>query len=143
MAPGTISAILATLDLKLVRGVRAALQDDAALAAATSLGPIPNPQTLGRDRFEPEPIIEPRRRITPTPYFEPRPVHHPEPRFEPNVELCPPCTPAPDDPGGCSPIEPPWKVRPWEQPVPIKREVKVVRVHPDIVHKGSLIDFFC
>lgn len=143
VAPSSISAIVATLDLKLVQGVRAALQDDAKLAAATALGPAPTPQSLGRDRFEPEPFIEPRKHITPTPHFEPRPIHHPEPKFAPGEDLYPPSSPLPEDPGGRCPIEPPWKVRPWEQPVPIKLEVKVVRVHPDIVHKGSLIDYFC
>ncbi len=142
MSPGNISAILATLDLKLVQGLRAALQDDVKHPAATALGPAPQ-QTLPRSRIEPEPFIEPRRHITPTPHFEPRPIHHPEPKFAPCEDLYCPSSPLPEDPGGKSPIEPPWKVRPWEAPVPIKLEVKVVQVRPDIVHKGSLIDFFC
>jgi hypothetical protein len=70
-------------------------------------------------------------------------VYHPDPTFAPTDWFCPPSSPAPEDPASVNPIEPPWKVRPWEQPVPMKLEVKVVRIHPDIVHKGSLIDFFC
>ncbi len=142
MAPGSVSAIVAMLDLKLVRGVRAALQDDAKHPAATALGPTPQ-QMLPRQRIEPEPYIEPRRHITPTPHFEPRPIHHREPTFAPGDALWSPSTPVVKDPGGESPIQPPWKVRPWEAPVPIKLEVKVVQVRPDIVHKGTLIDFFC
>ena len=143
MAPSSVSAIVAALDLQLVRGLRAALQDDIR-RGVHPLGPAPTQQLPGRQRIEPEPIIEPRRHIHPTPYFAPRPVHHPEPKFAPCDVFAPPsCTPLPEDPGGKCPIEPPWKVRPWEQPVPIKREVKVVVVRPDIVSKGSLIDFFC
>ena len=146
MAPSSVSAIVAALDLQLVRGLRAALQDDIR-HGVHPLGPAPTSQFLGRHRHEPEPVIEPRRHIHPTPHFEPRPVHHPEPKFAPREALdphaCPPCPPLPEDPGGTCAIQPPWKVRPWEQPVPIKREVKVVVVRPDIVSKGSLIDFFC
>ena len=143
MAPSSVSAIVAALDLQLVRGLRAALQDDIQ-RGVHPLGPAPTTHLLARQRIEPEPVIEPRRHIEPTPHFEPRPVHHPEPTFAPRDVLAPPsCTPLPEDPGGKCAIEPPWKVRPWEQSVPIKREVKVVVVRPDIVSKGSLIDFFC
>ncbi len=141
MAPGSISAIVATLDLKLVRGVRAALQDDIP-RGVHPLGPAPQ-QILPRQRIEPEPVIEPRRHITPTPHFEPRPIYHPEPKYAPADCFCLPATPLAEEPNGKSPIQPPWKVRPWETPVPIKLEVKVVQLRPDIVHKGSLIDFFC
>ena len=142
MSPGSVSAIVAALDLKLVQGLRAALQDDVP-RGVHPLGPAPN-QILPRPRIEPNPVIEPRQRITPAPRFEPRPVYHPAPRFEPRGHACPPPeAPLPEDPGGKCPIEPPWKVRPWETPVPIKLEVKVVQLRPDIVHKGSLIDFFC
>lgn len=144
MAPATIDAIVATLDLKLVQLIRAAMADDRK-HAATPLGPAPQ-DILPRERFHPEPRIEPRPHIHPTPYIEPRPVYHPTPRCEPRP--CP-CIPPPpgdalpkDDTGRCR-IQPPWKVRPWEAPVPMKREVKVVMVRPDIVSKGSLIDFFC
>jgi len=141
VAPSSVSAIVAALDLQLVRGLRAALQDDIQ-HGVHPLGPAPQ-QILPRQRIDPEPYIEPRRHITPTPHFEPRPVYHPEPKFAPGEDFCPPSSPLPEDPGGRCPIEPPWKVRPWEQPVPIKLEVKVVVVRPDIVSKGSLIDFFC
>jgi len=142
VAPSSIAAIVATLDLQLVRLVRAAMQDDGP-RAATALGPRPSPQPLPRRHIEPEPVIEPRRHIHPTPRYEPRPVIHPRPRIAPTEECCPPCEPAPEPPDGRCPIQPPWKVRPWEAPVPMKLEVKVVVIRPDIVSKGSLIDFFC
>ena len=142
MVPATISAIVATLDLKLVRLIRAAMQDDRK-HAVTPLGPAPQ-DILPRKRIEPEPRIEPRQHIHPTPYFEPRPVYHPTPRYGPRECPCPPpCDPLPKDDTGHCRIQPPWKVRPWEAPMPMKREVKVVVVRPDIVSKGSLIDFFC
>ncbi len=145
MAPSSVSAIVATLDLQVVRGLRAALQDDVP-RGAHPLGPAPQ-HVAPRQRDETELRIDPRPTVTPSPRFDPRPVHRPEPRFAPGECLCPPSDPLPapdgDGDGGRCPIEPPWKVRPWEAPVPIKLEVKVVTVRPDIVHKGSLIDFFC
>jgi hypothetical protein len=142
VGPSDISAILAVMDLKLVRGLRAALQDDIQ-HGVHPLGPAPQ-KILPRKVHEPDPRIEPRKVVHPTPYFEPRPVHHPEPKFAPHEDLFPPSTsPLPEDPGSKCVIQPPWKVRPWETPVPTKLEVKVVQLRPDIVHKGTLIDFFC
>src|SRR5438128_2501807 len=92
-------------------------------------------------RFEPRPVIHP------TPRFEPRPVAHPTPRFEPRPierasKTCPdgllpacsaPC--APEHPRiGKSPIQPPWKVLPWEKPLPPAPVVKVVIRRPDNVN---------
>ena len=143
MAPGSVSAIVATLDLKLVQMLRAAMADHGT-KAATALGPRPN-DVEPRKRFDPEPEIEPRQRIQPTPRIEPRRVYHPTPRYVANAEPPPPvcdASPSEPDPGRCK-IQPPWKVRPWETPVPMKSEVKVIVVRPDIVNKGSLIDLFC
>jgi hypothetical protein len=142
VAPSSVSAIVATLDLQLVRLIRAAMQDDGR-HAATALGPAPSPQPQLRQHFAPDPVYEPRRHIHPTPRYEPRPVIHPSPRIAPGGDCCVPCEPTPELPDGRCPIQPPWKVRPWDAPVPIKLEVKVVVVRPDIVSKGSLIDFFC
>lgn len=143
MAPAAINAIIAKLDLDVVRGLRAALNDDAKLALAAHA--LREARFEPRVRIEPEPVIEPRVRFHPTPHFEPRAVIYPRPRVAPLTDACPPCPPPPSEDaadGKCR-IEPPWKVRPWEAPLPIKREVKVVQVRPDVVSKGSLIDFFC
>jgi hypothetical protein len=46
---------------------------------------------------------------------------------------------------GRSPIEPPWKVLPWEQapePQPKIKIVKIVTPPPDRSHTGALIDCF-
>jgi hypothetical protein len=143
VAPASVSAIVATLDLQLVRLLRAAMADGA--QRATALGPAPtNVHIEPRKRLEPEPRFEPRTVYHPTPHFEPRPVYHPAARYVPTDPAAPLCdaSPTDPDPGRCK-IQPPWKVRPWEAPVPMKTEVKVVLVRPDIVNKGSLIDFFC
>jgi len=143
VAPASISAIVATLDLQLVRMLRAAMADDG--QRVTALGPAPNNANIEpRKRIEPEPRFEPRPVVHPTPRFEPRPVYHPTARYVPTVPDAPLCEASPTDPDpGRYRIQPPWKVRPWEGPVPMKLEVKVVVVRPDIVNKGSLIDFFC
>jgi hypothetical protein len=137
-----VGLIVAALDLQLVRLVRGAMAGGAGGAPVSGLGPAPNPALLhARRRVEPEPRFEPRPVIHPTPRFEPRPVIHAAPR----VELQP-CEP-PHEPEvpvrAKSPIEPPWKVLPWEHPPeqPAPR-VKLAIYRPDVVSKGSLIDFF-
>ena len=137
-----VGLIVAALDLNLVRLVRGAMADNPNGSPVSGLGPAPNPTLLhARRRVEPEPRFEPRPVIHPTPRFEPRPVIRPEPR----VELLP-CEP-PHEPEmpvrSKSPIEPPWKVLPWEQPPePPAPKVKLAIYQSDVVSKGSLIDFF-
>ena len=145
MEPAALSSlIVASLDLQLVRLVRGAMASPADSGEpASGLGPAP---TIIERRFrvQPEPEILPRRRIEPEPYVEPRQVIRPADRFEPGG--CEP-VPAPFEcytPPKRSPVEPPWKVLPWEEapcPPPPPR-IKVVVPPPDVVHKGSLIDFF-
>ena len=136
-----VSLIVAALDLKLVRLLRGAMADNPHGQPVSGLGPAPTNLSFGsRPRVEPEPRFEPRKRIEPTPHFEPRPVIRPEPRVEP------PLCEAPHEPEMPSrlksPIEPPWRVLPWEQPVQPAPKVKLTIVRPDVVSKGSLIDFF-
>lgn len=139
------SLLVASLDLQLVRLVRGAMATPAGSGApASGLGPAPT-IIERRFRIEPEPEILPRKRIEPEPYVEPRRVVQLPDRFEPSDRdgLAPP-------PYECyrpqtrSPIEPPWKVLPWEEPAcpPPPPKIKVVVPPPDVVHKGSLIDFF-
>jgi hypothetical protein len=40
------------------------------------------------------------------------------------------------------PLQPPWKAPPWEAPIPPAPQVKLVQYRPDIITKGSLIDFY-
>ena len=142
----SVGLVVAALDLKLVRLVRAAMRGGCCPGAC---GPIhPTPKIEPRKRIEPEPEIEPRKRIEPTPVFEPR-------RRIGVGYWC-------DWPGNCaqiapaecvekvshspSPLEPPWKVLPWEQQPddrarPI-RKIKIVEARPDIHCKGAVIDLF-
>jgi hypothetical protein len=110
----------------------------------------------------PAPRIEPRKRVEPAPVIEPRPHVRPEPTIEPRLKLhggegsaecCGRCAQlAPAAPAEtvhrlASPVEPPWKVRPWERrewsppPRPV-RKIKVVMTRPDSYCKGSVIDVF-
>ena len=136
-----IAAVVAALDLKLVRLLRSAMNATPS-GRAHPLGPAP---TRPPRQFDPDPLFEPRPHVHPTPRFEPRPVHRPEPSFRAPAPLPPPtCEPPPCEP--CPKryrIEPPWAVMAWETPIPPKHPVKVHIIRPDTISKGSLIDFFC
>lgn len=135
-----IAAVVAALDLKLVRLIRAAMADG---GPGCGLHHRPDPVIEPRFSITPEPDIAPRRTITPDLYIEPRPVARPDPTIEPTPPLY--AGPVASEPVERSnnPIEPPWAVLPWEQPIPVTVDppprVKVVRVRPDIA-KGRLID---
>ena len=146
----SVGLVVATLDLQLVKLLRAAMQPG-------SGGP---PGGLGSVR--PQPVVEPRRSIQPDPAFEPRPHVRPEPVFEareklpygpvgPDCRACcappVPMEPVEKSPHSSSPIEPPWKVLPWEErpaPAPVRQvpKIKVIQVRPDIQCKGTVIDLF-
>ena len=134
------------MDLSLVRLVRAAMRN-ADLAAGCRGGDL----LIGDDRcchrrrchLHPEPAIEPRRHIYPTDVYEPREVIHPHPRVEQQVLACPPCYTAPPPPAKTpNPIQPPWKVMPWENPPQTRQTVKVHCNHTDVSRKGSVLDLF-
>ena len=142
----SVNLLVAALDLKLVQLVRGAMR-----AADAQGGP-------GADRLiVPTPVIEPRRRFHPGAAIEPRPHVRPEPRIEPRATVRPDnieaarCQPtvevAPaDKKSSASPIQPPWKVLPWETP-PAERsrpvhKVKVVIGPPDMCSRGNVIDLF-
>jgi hypothetical protein len=105
-------------------------------------GLVREPEFRPRQIIHPEPRYEQRPVIHPEPRYEARPVIHPTPRVvEPPPAVCSPCpehkpriTP--------SPFVPPWKVLPWENPPQPLLKVKVIKLKPDIVRKGSLIDCF-
>ena len=139
-----VGLIVAALDLKLVRLVRGAMAPNPNGKPVAFIGPAPtNARFLPRPVVHPTPRFEPRPVIHPTPRFEPRLVIHPRPRVEPLPCACEPPH-EPEMPARSkSPIEPPWKVLPWEQPPgqPAPK-VKLAIYRPDVVSKGSLIDFF-
>ena len=148
------SLLVASLDLQLVRLLRGAMADTGPGRGtpATELGPAPT--LIGqRFRIDPEPEVERRRHIEPEPRVEPREVIRLPDRYEPSgVEATVVVVPVPvpvECYGHCKrppAVEPPWRVLPWEQApavdAPVRPKIKVVAPPPDIVHKGSLIDFF-
>jgi hypothetical protein len=147
----SVNLVVAALDLKLVRLLRAAMR-----GGDCCPGPGCNRLIEPEDRFEPrkrihpEPLIEPRLHFRPEPFFEPRPVHHPaEVVGVLPGEACPsPELPRADAKLPGSPIQPPWKVLPWQdargelsRPRTVQK-VKVLIGRPDISLKGAVIDIF-
>jgi hypothetical protein len=135
-----IALVVASLDLKLVQLLRQAIRVTDLAGAKENGSLTPTISILPRRHIEPTPLIVPRRHIHPQTLYEPRPVIHPRPRVEPAPPICPP-------PETCchqskSPFVPPWKVMPWENPPQPALKVKVIKLPPDIVRKGSLIDCF-
>lgn len=98
------------------------------------------PEILPRPVEHPTPRIEPRTVYHPTPTYLPRPVLHPTPRLalEP---LCSTEVPLPPHRTEC-PIQPPWKVMPWENLPQPHQTIKVHRYHTDVATKGMLLDLF-
>jgi hypothetical protein len=147
---GSIAALVATLDLALVKDLCSAMNAVNASATGTCGKAIDGvPVSHRRDCFESRPVIHP------TPRFEPRPVVHPTPRFLPRPVIHPtprvelknntPALPTVDvEPTQRtkSPLLPPWKTQPCkiENPAPV--QIKMIVQRPDIHHKGSLIDLF-
>ena len=132
----------------MVRLVRAAMAGGG--AGKHPDGPIhPAPKFEPRKRVEPEPVIEPRRRIEPEPRFDPRPKLRP---YDVQPPCCAPCDAIATEPAekvsrSASPIEPPWKVLPWERTddsdrVRPIRKIKVIQARPDIQCTGTVIDLF-
>ena len=144
------SLLVASLDLKLVQLLRAAMNGD---KPVSGLGPAPN-NVERRFHIHPEPTIERRFHIHPEPRIEPREVIRLPDRFESTGPGCDDdvvLVPVPVEcykPCKRAVIEPPWKVLPWEdrpgscEARPVGPKIKIVVQPPDIAHKGSLIDFF-
>ena len=146
----TASLIVATFELSVVRSIRGAmLAADIASGRGqpvSGLGPAPNPDVEPRRHFHPEPVYERRQHIHPTPRFELRTIHYTiqyEAGLEQQYNACAAVSPtgAADTVVKVSPFPPVWKtLPPVEHPAPIRRPVKVIRHHPDIRHRGIVID---
>ena len=106
---------------------------------------VPGPTIEPRRHFHPEPVFEPRPHIRPEPLFEPRPVHRPEGVYPIECPVTVEVTRT-DAKSSASPIQPPWKVLPWQEPpAELPRPIHVVKVvtgSPDMCSKGSVIDLF-
>ena len=146
-----ISLLVATLDLKMVKGIRDAIRT-ADIASGkcfpvTAIGPAPN-CCLGRGddcfehrrHIEPQPVYEPRRHIHPTPRYEPRPVIHPTPRIAAECKPMPVCPEV--APEHKLLPEPPWKCFPWKNPTPAPEFIKKIVQVNDKKHRGQILDLF-
>jgi hypothetical protein len=139
----SVSLIVASLDLQLVRLIRGAMaaadgSPGARFVAASTVNRDIQPRPKLRQHQE----ILPRPVVHPTPHFAPRPVIHLQPKFvPPPPAACAPVEPEKPHRNEC-PIQPPWKVLPWQTPIPPKPQIKIVVHRTDVVHKGSLIDVF-
>jgi hypothetical protein len=144
----SVNLIVATLDLQLVRLVRDAMRG-ADKAAGGAMGLIhPAPVVEPRHRHQPDPVIEPRLHHRPAPVIEPPLKMRSEDAVWSYTQCVSPMEPASAEnvSRSTSPIEPPWKVLPWEDrslPAPrVVRRIKVVVGRPDIQSKGNVIDLF-
>lgn len=103
-----------------------------------------DPRIEPRPVIHPEPRYDPRPVIHPEPRYEARPVYHPEPRNEPRACGC--VEPQPQvvvrKADAEQPLEAPWKSVPWKIAPPPAPKVKLAPPHPDISHKGLMLDFF-
>lgn len=137
--------IVAKLDLQLVRMIRQAIRT--ADAASGKGGGSPAAVIAPRPQIHPTPHFQPRPVIHPTPRIEPRLVYRPktiEPRLAPGISSLPPEAPR-ERSAHKLPIEPPWKVMPWQSPAPAAPaapKLKPVDKHPDVANKGTLLDVF-
>jgi hypothetical protein len=135
------SLIVAAFDLKVVQLLRDAIRTADLSQAGKGSSNSPAAIFEQRPHIHPTPIYEPRPHVHPTPVYEARPVIHPHPRVE-QVELgcCQTCLPTPMKLE--NPIQPPWKILPWENAVQPRQTVKIHLIHTDVVHKGTVLDLF-
>ena len=143
ISSSSIALLVAASGLIEVQDVIGAIRAADAETAALALGR--QPRIEPRQVIHPEPRYENRQVIHPTPRYEARPIYHPRPRFEPR-ETCGCQNTSPDVVVvklECEqPMQPPWKTVPWKNPPPPAPKVKLTRPHPDIGHKGLMLDFF-
>lgn len=147
----SISLVVATLDLQLVKSITSAMNAVNANGKCCDKAIDGVPVSHTRDCFERRPVIEPTLRINPrkvynpTPRIEPRRVFHPTPRIDTRNNT-PSALPPTTEPAPCektkSPLLPPWKTLPCEVKEPAPVQIKMIVQRPDIHHKGSLIDLF-
>jgi hypothetical protein len=130
----SIDLAVAALDLQLVRLLRSAMQPKVPQAVA-----CPPSRPVVVQRLTPQPV-----KVQPIPVPAPpalvlyrtevhvRPVEAPAGGQEPGATRTAPAEPLP----------PPWKQPVWERPIEPPPPIKVTVHRPDIISKGSLIDFF-
>ncbi len=129
------------MELSVVQLIRQAIRT-ADLSSAAAGGQVGSAVIEPRRHLQPEPQIEPRQHFHPTPVYERRPVIHPQPRVEQLALASPPEIPTPHITRPENPIQPPWKVLPWENPSQSRQTIKIVVHRTDVTHKGMMLDLF-
>jgi hypothetical protein len=141
-----IALLVAASGLKMVEDVISAIRtaDAESRPRGGPLGPVRTVEC--RDRLDPDPRFEPHGVVHSSPRYAARPVIHPAPRIEAQElaldRRCRPCEVVIEKSPTELPFEPPWKTVPWKNPPPPARKIKLTPPHPDICHKGRLLDFF-
>ena len=138
------SLIVATMDLSVVQLLRQAIRtaDLSSAINQQSAAPASSLRVEPRRRIHPEPVIEPRTHVHPSPTYEPRPVIRRHARVGLEGRVC-----GTEVPQACpmklgNPIQPPWRILPWENPVQTRQTVKIHLIHTDVINKGTLLDLF-
>ena len=134
--------VVAAFDLKVVQLLRDAIRTADLSSAANNVGAVPAATLEPRRHIHADPVYEPRVHIHPAPIYQARPVIHQKPRVELEAiagwRAFSPIKPM----HGENPIQPPWKVLPWENAVQPRQTVKIHLIHTDVVHKGTVLDLF-
>jgi len=144
ISASSIDLLVAVSGLMEVQDVIGAMRAADAQSQALLVGR--EPRIESRQVIHPEPRYEPRQIIHPQPRYEARPIYHPAARIEPRDANCECANRSPDvvvQKADCEqPMEPPWKTVPWKNPPPPALKIKLTPPHPDICHKGLMLDFF-
>lgn len=144
VSSSAINLITSLSDLRVVRLIRGAIAQDPQ-GVPGPLGTVVRPRVAqegGLAGIEPAPRILPRDTIEPAPHIEPRRVIRPTPRVIESTIHLPPMCPTSGKSGDSNVLPPPWKQPVWEIPIPPPAPIKLTQYHPDIRHKGTLIDNF-
>ena len=144
---GIADLIIASGQFAAVDSVIKAIRKADKEAGANSTSQPPTNRAAVTEYYRPADYYEPQRVITPAPAYASRPVIHPSathsvpvekqpPVYEVNVIVVQP-TPVANE----QPLQPPWAVVPWENPLQTAQKVKVVYRPPDMNHRAGGIEF--
>ena len=141
---GIADLIIASGQLAAVDSVIKAIRKADKEAGANSTSQPPTNRAAVTEYYRPADYYEPQRVITPAAAYSARPVIHTgssshsvpvekQPAvYEVNVIVVQPTLVANEQP-----LQPPWAVLPWENPVQTAQKVKVVYRPPDINHRAG------
>jgi len=136
--------IVAGFELKVVQLVRGAMLA-ADLQGQRDALRVPAPTIEPRPHLHPDVVVEPRQHLRPAPVYENPQIIRQKVRVALQPIDCTHAIPQSADATPTkttSPIQPPWKVLPWPQPISSRQTVKVHRLHTDVSHRGAMLDLF-